>query len=513
MAHVDGRVLQGFTADALEAQFVEDRRQGEAVREATLQGGLRWRRIAVCGSVLLTLFIVGTAYRIEHAGHGELMQEQPLSSRWAAVEFTTFGLQSPAELKQSHGSASPWQEFIAAPFNKHRIASPWTPVALSPFPKPVTSRRHQLVGSNMNLKVRPLTKMAASDYSNPIPENAMAVRAPLKLAKDAYPVLSLRFPNMANPTTGEMGVPLDFLVDTAANVNTINGKLADALKLPTVGRNAPGIGTLGDLDGGSVYLLGDCQLNDLPPQERFILGAGLTAAALPLPLPVGGGLLGLAFLSSFPCVDFNWGDPAETAGSYDPDAGQTAAGDRQALEMGRAPSLTLYRDFGGAAGTSALIEGLVELPIKRLPSGLVSVPLVVNGVEIPSLLDTGSPITILNAAAAEAAGVAAEKPDNSGKNPLARAKDAVAEAANDAAAVAAGEVLLVGPSVLRKYEREVPLAIGNAPIGDGRLFVGEVPGLGALDGLGANAGPAAILGTDVLRCRRRLLLLPGRVFV
>ena len=118
----------------------------------------------ICGIVLLTVFIVGAAHRsrIDDSGHGELMHQSSYAEPWSSqrAELTTFGLQSLAELaevKQSHGSAAPrLLQFVAAPFNNPRTASHSMPVALSPFPKPVTSRRHQLVGSNMNLKVRPI---------------------------------------------------------------------------------------------------------------------------------------------------------------------------------------------------------------------------------------------------------------------------------------------------------------------------------------------------------------------
>ena len=44
-------------------------------------------------------------------------------------------------------------------------------------------------------------------------------------------------------------------------------------------------------------------------------------------------------------------------------------------------------------------------------------------------------------------------------------------------------------------------------------FVGELPGLAALDGLGAKAGPAAVLGVDVLRTRPRMVYQAGRVLL
>ena len=51
--------------------------------------------------------------------------------------------------------------------------------------------------------------------------------------------------------------------------------------------------------------------------------------------------------------------------------------------------------LGELRGTEALTSSLCEVPARQLESGLVCVTMCVNGVEIPSLLDTGSPITVL----------------------------------------------------------------------------------------------------------------------
>ena len=44
-------------------------------------------------------------------------------------------------------------------------------------------------------------------------------------------------------------------------------------------------------------------------------------------------------------------------------------------------------------------------------------------------------------------------------------------------------------------------------------YVGELPGLAALDGLGESATPAAVLGLDVLRRCERLVLADKKVYV
>jgi len=295
--------------------------------------------------------------------------------------------------------------------------------------------------------------------------------------------------------TGETGVALDFVVDTAANVNTINAKLADELGLAKVGFDEGGVSAGGALAGGATYMLGAAQLNDLPKEERVDFIPDLTASALPVAAPSGAGLLGIGFLFAFPGgVEFCWGNAAAATASED----------------GPLPSLTI---FGDMHGTDGLTSDLSEVPARQLESGLICVTLRVNGVGIPALLDTGSPITVLNDAAAKAAGIVMPQVEDTGMNPFAMAKAAM----DSAAAMATGEIAMIGgvngPVTLRKIPDKAPIALGETQIGSGRPYVGELPGLSALDGLGANAGPAAVLGTDVLRQRQRLVLQDGKVYV
>lgn len=240
-------------------------------------------------------------------------------------------------------------------------------------------------------------------------------------------------------------------------------------------------------------MLGDCQLNDIPKEDRFLFMSNLTASALPVASPSGAGLLGIGFLFSFPGgLEFCWGD-----------------------DSGTPPTLTF---FGDLAGGDQLRHGLCEVPCRQLESGLVCVTMRVNGVEIPALLDTGSPITVLNAAAAMAAGIdMPAAPDDSGLNFFSRAAAKAKAAIDMTASLASGEVAMLGgangPITLRKIPDKAPIDLGEAHIGSGRPYVGEIPGLAALDGLGDEAGPAAILGTDVLRQRQRLLLQDNKVML
>ena len=62
-----------------------------------------------------------------------------------------------------------------------------------------------------------------------------------------------------------------------------------------------------------------------------------------------------------------------------------------------------------------------------------------------------------------------------------------------------------GPVALRRIPEKALIALGAAEIGSGRgrtLVYIPWPCLAALNGLGAEAGPAAILGTDMLRQRQ-----------
>jgi hypothetical protein len=261
---------------------------------------------------------------------------------------------------------------------------------------------------------------------------------------------------------------------------------------------------------------------------------GLTASALPVASPAAAGLLSLAFLFSFP-------------GGFELRWGNTATG-QEALT----PSITF---FGDLAGTESVTRGLAPVPARQLESGLVVVTLNVNGVAVPALLDTGSPVTVLNAAAAKLVGLAvspsaaaaaaaasAKSAEDAAtatrsRNPLARFVASVqanvqatqaAQAAQAAQAVQAaaqstassGEVLVLGGPggariELRRLAAAQSVAIGGVELGgdDLRCYVGDLPGLAALGGLGAAAGPAAVLGTDILRRRPRLVLQDGKVYL
>lgn len=333
-----------------------------------------------------------------------------------------------------------------------------------------------------------------ADTNTPVVESQMSVRAPLKWL-GPYPSLALRFPDLATSSQRERnatGVSLDFVLDTAANTNTINAQVSGELGLEVVGRALPGVGASGVMKGGDTYLLGACQLEGLSNgEEPFTFMTDLTASALPIASPVSAGLLSLAFLQCFQGgVEFVWGRFEDG-------------------EMTEIPSVTFHGD------NSRSIEALQRVPITRIPiTQLPSVTIKVNGVEMPALLDTGSPITVLNSQAAVAAGIATVNlPSmNEQTNPFSKmaASFKVAQAAGrgDVLQLADGHGQLVNlVKSLEKVEVEV-VGDGKDAIdfGSSNLFVGDLPGLVALGGLGVDSPPAVVLGMDVLRKRPRMWL-------
>jgi hypothetical protein len=134
-------------------------------------------------------------------------------------------------------------------------------------------------------------------------------------------------------------------------------------------------GVGGAFTAGDIYMLGDCQLDGLPPEQNFTFMTNLTAAALPHASPVGDGLLSLSFFYSFPAgVEFDWhgtdGDP---------------------------PTVIFY--FGKTLPES-IYKGMTRVALIRMAVQVLAITLRVKSVDITALLDTGSPITVLNPQAA-----------------------------------------------------------------------------------------------------------------
>ena len=358
------------------------------------------------------------------------------------------------------------------------------------------------------------------------------VRSPLRFI-GPYPTIPLRFPDLATASQRSRnvtGISLDFVLDTAANTNTINQQVATELELEQIGEAPGGVGAAGGIQGGATYMLGDCEL-DLSimksgtqdntsddsdsdetkiDAEKFVFMQGLTASALPVASPAAAGLLSLAFFYCFQGgVEFSWGTASSAS--------------EQVL-----PSVTFH-------GSSKHLDvtGLRCIPFDNLPvSMLPSVTLSINGVEIPALFDTGSPITVLNARAATAAGIemaisldSQDESKPSTWNPFSKIADNIKSASAIAEATSRGEILSIAgtdgqPVRLVKSKSPVNIMVQTsknptissskgeqnqlADLAESFLFVGDLPGLAALGGLGGDsAPPAAVLGMDVItRCPR-----------
>lgn len=356
------------------------------------------------------------------------------------------------------------------------------------------------------------------------------VRSPLRFL-GPYPTIPLRFPNLATASQRSRnvtGISLDFVIDTAANTNTINQQVATELELDQIGEAPGGVGAAGGIQGGITYMLGDCELDlgvykpiaqdkssddeeetkDDP--ESFVFMQGLTASALPIASPAAAGLLSLAFLYCFEGgVEFRW-------------SLSTSVADQSP------PSVTFYR-----SNKHLDVTGLRCIPFESLPvSMLPAVTLSINCVEIPALFDTGSPITVLNAKAAEAAGITmAVTLDSSQEskplswNRLSKIVDDIKSASAVAEATSRGDILAISgadgkPIQLVKSLAPVNIMILSSKnptsssfteeqnkfvnLAESSLFVGDLPGLSALNALGGESPPpAAVLGMDVItRCPR-----------
>jgi hypothetical protein len=346
----------------------------------------------------------------------------------------------------------------------------------------VRNNRHFLMSADTSIDETP----APREHDTPV-----AIRAPLKYV-GSYPVLALRFPHLATSSQRERnvtGVSLDFILDTAANINTINSQVATELQLNVVGRALPGVATTGAIDGADTYLLGDCALEGLQDDEPFVFMSNLTASSLMVRNSFSAGLLSLAFFNCFPGgVEFSWGIIGESG------------------KNSELPSVTFFGDKVDAVLKDRGVAKITPLDVTQLPSVTVKV----NGVKIQALLDTGSPITVLNAEGAKAAGIKTAGVHQVAGNPFAR----IASGFQMARAATRGEILTVasnnGPITLLKSDSQAELTVvgsdGDISFGSSNIYVGELPGLAALNGLGINSRPALVLGMDILRKRPKMLL-------
>jgi len=297
------------------------------------------------------------------------------------------------------------------------------------------------------------------------------------------------------------GISLDFVLDTAANINTLNAQVAQELNLSVVGEAPAGLAAGGYMDGGNTYMLGDCELEGLDKipkgEDSFTFMTNLTASVVPIANPASAGILSLAFFYCFAGgVEFSWGQGIQE--------GQNA-------NMTAVPSVTFHGDEKTIQIEDRLKTTITPVPVTLLPS----ITIKVNGVEMPALLDTGSPITVLNTNAAKVAGVETmvTMPE--------QGRNIFSNFANNfrlAQAASRGEVLTLAGSDGQPVNLLKSKTTGNEVVvvaDDGSnidfnsnipLFVGDFPGLAALNGIGVDSPPAVVLGTDILRRRPNMLL-------
>lgn len=315
-------------------------------------------------------------------------------------------------------------------------------------------------------------------------QRVLAVVAPLKYTGQSnYPTLNLQFPELDQVMDdgSVQGVSLDFVMDTGANVNTVEGMVVDSYSLP-VAISAQELGAAGAAGmGGSfpacdIHTLGTCKLGGMPPGSDFDFMYGLTAARMPdsLPYRVANGLLGLTFFLSFPAgVELDWygtdGDP---------------------------PTCIFY--YGDATPPDAL-KNMVGVPLERLPVQIMSLVIEVNGVPVKAILDTGSPNTILTPEAAYRCGIEVYS-DNMAPDDLPLRQQVVGATAMGID----GNVFNLARSV-----NDVGVTAGGASLGATPIFVGNLPGLEILNQFGMEYPPEAILGLDFLQRAYRIIVKIG----
>ena len=283
-----------------------------------------------------------------------------------------------------------------------------------------------------------------------------------------YACLSLDFPDMASSASSSAATPatpttepikLDFVLDTGATLNTINAAIRDKYQLaveyefPT---NTPLVGTTSSSinAASSLYRLGDCKLHGLPEeQNQFIFFQGLTAMSLPYATPVGDGILGIPFMQSFPAgIEFDWygtdGDP---------------------------PTVIFYF---GPEPLADVTKDMVRIPLDTLPGAgsimMVNVTINNGGMkkQIPALIDTGAPITILDPTIANELDI---------KVMSSMSEFKIRGIEGEALGVLPSEELI--PMTIESLSSSTTTTTTTAAIydlGQHRIFIGRLPGLEAI---------------------------------
>lgn len=302
---------------------------------------------------------------------------------------------------------------------------------------------------------------------------------------------------------GVKGVELDWCVDTASSTNFILPQVAYGLDVEIVGAAPSGVGATGAVSSGQEMLLGTAKLgSDGADGSGTAAITGLSAAIVQVPAPGTAGILGRSFLNCFGAVEFDW-----------------------RLSQNAGATMCLYQEYAPFDDDGTMDDQTV-VPLNELACGLLAVDVDLNGVRMPALVDTGAPRTIINRAAAKAAGIAtvddasgspeeAKKPSMGGfKNPFAAIQDAISRGREQALG-SSGAVTVMGaggrPERLDKASRSkdvemiVSATSGSVCLSSPQILIGDLEafrvglGLRGDSTLGANDGqPGIVLGLDAL---------------
>ncbi len=317
-----------------------------------------------------------------------------------------------------------------------------------------------------------LVQNGASNVANPLrisesvdeiePVSVIGVVAPLK-SVGPYACLELNFPNVKS----KPGVKINFVLDTAANVNTISREIANNLDLPVLvkGEDLSILGSAGaggSFQAGDVVLLGDSRLSGMPEsQQNNIFMSNMTLASMDLGIAnsVGGGMLGTSFLGCFRGgVEFDWygtdGDP---------------------------PTLQFYYD----SLPEKAKQNCVCVPINIEDFfGVPTISVIINGNELRAIIDTGSPITVISPTVAADLGI------------LKKHDTIKVKGIDD------GDAMKVSESL-----DEVTLSIGDISINLDRILIGELPGLAMASNFVPECHqPHLLVGLDALRRTFRVIM-------
>ena len=353
----------------------------------------------------------------------------------------------------------------------------------------------------------------------PSPAVVVGAVAPLQY-RGPYPCLGLHFPMLEKEQPPTTMTTFEFVLDTGANVNSIPADLAAQYQIPRLDNSqnsasadvpmvSVGMGGSLEEDSGNLVLLGDCSLAGFPPsQNQIIFLKQLTASVLPQnpaskssfgatrKKATAAGILGTPFIESFAAVEFDWygtdGDP---------------------------PTFCFY--FGGLDDglSEETTRGMTRVPLQKLFQ-LLTLQVEMNGVRLPVLLDTGSPITLLSEEAAEKAGTEKIVDPSSTKDD---GKATTTASTLPPTKIGDPFLMIAGVDgrpikVVRSESPSVPIQVGGMSLGEGPVYIVDDADVTALSFLKTAANlvqkeaPVAILGLDVLKRAHRVILKTSGCF-